>query len=81
MNPWEIITTAAVVCGVVLSALIQFSGKSQWQGQVGARLDAHDQTIKEIKEVNQRQWDQLGDHGNDISAIQATLVGMNSHGD
>ena len=69
MNPWEIITTVSVVCGVVLSALIQFSGRSQWQGEVGARLDAHDDAIKEIKDVNQRQWDQLGEHGEKLAAL------------
>lgn len=69
--PWEIITCIAVVCGVLLTALIQSSGKSQWQGEVGARLDSHDEAIKEIKEVNQRQWDQLGEHGEKIAAFNS----------
>ena len=77
---WSTFVLAGVgVLSFFGSVLIQYSGRSEWYGAVSTRLDSHDKSIEKIEAISQRQWNVIGEHGNEIAALKVGVRKPNGH--
>jgi len=77
MTNQVIATIVLGVVSIVITALIQAAGLGKMQGNFGARLDAHDKDIGDLKDEQDSQWGKINEHGERISHIEGSKIRPN----
>lgn len=67
---WAILITG--ILSVCLTVAAQLFSAGKMRGEYGARLEAAESDIGELKEDRSKQWDEITDHGKKIAGLEAT---------
>jgi len=65
---WAILVTGALT--IVGSIAAQLFAAGKMRGEIGVRLDGHDEDLRDLKADKDKQWEVIGKHGERLARVE-----------